>query len=584
MGTTIKTISYQYDATGKRSLMIDPNGGLTTYTYNSLNRINSLTNPQGERTTYIYNANGLQTFKYLANGSRTSFLYDANSRLTRISNLKSDDSFISQFDYKYDNVGNRLVSVEADNSRVTWTYDEAYQLTEENRTGISPYHNLFSYDVTGNRVINNQNGVRTTFSFDEANQLKTSFEPTGITTYSYDADGNQRLIETPTGSRTTMLWDFENRIALVELPAGIRNTISYEPGGLRVKLEESTGTRKFIWDNQNYLAEADVNNDIQSIYTNSPAKYGKLISQRRNSITAYYLYDSSDSTRELINSSETVTDTHLYDAWGNLIASTGSTINPFRWTGKVGYYWNEETENYYIRARTYQPTIGRWLSTDPLMFVDGVNLYLAYFVPNNIDPSGLQASGHPPGTVIVTTPGGGTKVFPPGTSQIVIDLYIKGHPGSAVITVGPDGKIPVPPEVGPFMPPPAPPRKPGFCEICVDGKIVPNKELIEKHTKAFDACIKAVQKQRDQALIDAEKIYRERSELYAIEADKLEKECESYPSVEAEFACKRLIWTSETLHQTTIFALYEGKRASIYVAAAAGLLECFEQSPCTEIF
>jgi len=56
----------------------------------------------------------------------------------------------------------------------------------------------------------------------------------------------------------------------------------------------------------------------------------------------------------------------------------------------VGYYTNEETDDVYVRARTYEPVMGCWLSADPLGFIDGANLYKAYFVPNGIDPSGLQ--------------------------------------------------------------------------------------------------------------------------------------------------------------------------------------------------
>ena len=390
MGTSNKTVSYQYDAIGNRSLMIDPEGGRTTYVYDSLNRISSLINPQGERTSYSYDANGRQTLKKLANGSRASFTYDDNSSLVTLANLRSDNSVISKFDYQYDAVGNRIASLEADNSRVTYTYDNAYQLTGEHRTGTSPYDNRFSYDSTGNRLVKNENGARTTSTYDVANQLQTSLDASGTTNYSYDNNGNQKLVVTPTGDRTTTMWNYENRTTSVELPTGVRNTMSYEPDGLRIKLEESTGTKNFIWDEQSYLAEANASNDIQVTYTNEPNQYGNLISQRRASTTSYHHYEALGSTRELTDASETITDTYSYDAWGNTITSTGTTPNPFQWTGNVGYYFDTDTANYYIRARTYQPTTGRWMSADPLMFIDGLNLYLAYFVPNSMDPSGTK--------------------------------------------------------------------------------------------------------------------------------------------------------------------------------------------------
>ena len=42
------------------------------------------------------------------------------------------------------------------------------------------------------------------------------------------------------------------------------------------------------------------------------------------------------------------------------------------------------------RARFYSPQLGRFISRDPLGFVDGMSLYRAYFVPKGIDPFGLD--------------------------------------------------------------------------------------------------------------------------------------------------------------------------------------------------
>ncbi|TWT43071.1 tRNA3(Ser)-specific nuclease WapA precursor [Thalassoglobus neptunius] len=388
MGTSKKTISYQYDSAGNRSLMIDPNGGRTTYSYDALNRISSLINPQGERTTYAYDAAGRRTVKKLANGTRASFTYDAASRLTTLANLKSDNSVISKFDYQYDKAGNRTAAAENDGSRVTYLYDATYQLTGEHRTGTPPYRNTFTYDSRGNRTLKNESGTRTTYTYDNANQLRYSLDSTGRTTYAFDANGNQERVLTPTGDRTTTTWDYENRTTLVQLPSGIRNTMAYEPDGLRVKLEESAGVKKFIWDNQNYLAETNATHDTQVVYTNEPRRYGNLVSQRRSGATSFYHSEALGSTRQLTNSSETVTDTYLYDAWGNVLTSTGATVNPYQWTGSVGYYFDLDTEDFYIRARTYRPTTARWLSVD--LIRRRANAYLSTYISLVADPSGLD--------------------------------------------------------------------------------------------------------------------------------------------------------------------------------------------------
>ena len=224
---------------------------------------------------------------------------------------------------------------------------------------------------------------------DAANQLTYSEDISGRTTYTFDANGNQQLVQSPTNQRTTTTWDYENRTTLVQRPSGIRNTMAYNPDGLRVKLEESTGTKKFIWDDENYLAESDNNNDTQVIYTNEPRIYGNLISQRRGATTNWYHYNAQGTTSDLTDASQNITDTYLLDAWGVPISSTGTTVNPFRFIGELGYYRDVDTGNDYVRARIYRPVIGRWLSVDPLPFLDGFNLYVAYFVLSKVDPSGL---------------------------------------------------------------------------------------------------------------------------------------------------------------------------------------------------
>jgi len=93
---------------------------------------------------------------------------------------------------------------------------------------------------------------------------------------------------------------------------------------------------------------------------------------------------------QLTDVNEEVTDTYEYDVWGIAIVRTGTTENPFEWIGAWGYYKDKTTGIYYVRGRDYQVEIGRWTSADPLLFVDGPNLYVAYFVPNKMDPSGYD--------------------------------------------------------------------------------------------------------------------------------------------------------------------------------------------------
>ena len=151
---------------------------------------------------------------------------------------------------------------------------------------------------------------------------------------------------------------------------------------------------KYIWDplSDYVLMEKDENGDTQATNTYLPELYGDMISQRRDGETSYYHFDGQGSTRALTDENEDVTDTYTYTAFGEEVSKTGTTENPYRYVGEKGYYFDEETDDYYVRARTYEPNIIRWRSKDPRSFVDGTNIY-SYVLnnpANRVDPTGFQ--------------------------------------------------------------------------------------------------------------------------------------------------------------------------------------------------
>ena len=58
---------------------------------------------------------------------------------------------------------------------------------------------------------------------------------------------------------------------------------------------------------------------------------------------------------------ETISDTYLYDAYGNLLKKTGTTENDYMYTGEQ---YNESTGLYYLRARYMNPKTGTFISMD----------------------------------------------------------------------------------------------------------------------------------------------------------------------------------------------------------------------------
>ncbi len=134
----------------------------------------------------------------------------------------------------------------------------------------------------------------------------------------------------------------------------------------------------FVWDelSDNVLMEVDDIGTTTAEYTNEPSQIGKLISQRRDSTDSYFHFDARRSTRQLTSENETETDSYSYSAFGVVVARSGTTENPFQYNGAIGYYTDQESGEVYVRTRSYKPRIGRWLSVDSLLFIDGPNLYV----------------------------------------------------------------------------------------------------------------------------------------------------------------------------------------------------------------
>ena len=121
----------------------------------------------------------------------------------------------------------------------------------------------------------------------------------------------------------------------------------------------------------------------------------ELVSQTQSGTTSYYLQDGQGSTRALTDSSGVVTDTYSYTAFGELFAQTGTTENSYLYTGQQ---FDSLTGLYDLRARYYNPAMGRFLSQDtyPYNFGNPVELNRYGYVGNNpinlTDPTGDTAT------------------------------------------------------------------------------------------------------------------------------------------------------------------------------------------------
>ena len=225
----------------------------------------------------------------------------------------------------------------------------------------------------------------------------TSQSSAGVTTSSYDGSGNFSTSLAPGNQPTTNTWDGESRLIQVALPSGIVDSFTYNGDGQRVQRQDSTGTTNHVWDRQNILLETNASNIIQVVYTLEPLLYGNLVSQRRSGTESFYAFDALGSSRELTCSAGSVTDSYLYDGWGNTIAVSGLTTNWLRFAGRYGYYLDSDLGAYYVRAREYGAQRGAWYTRDPVFLQDpmrnAADSGYAYARNNPLryrDASGLQ--------------------------------------------------------------------------------------------------------------------------------------------------------------------------------------------------
>ena len=109
-----------------------------------------------------------------------------------------------------------------------------------------------------------------------------------------------------------------------------------------------------------------------------------LISTYDGSAMTYRLTDGLGSTVNLCDSSGNVTVSYTYDAFGAIRSQTGSSSNYWKFAGEQR---DEESGFDYLRARYYDPEVGRFLGEDPL---GGGFAYVSNNPVNLVDPSGLS--------------------------------------------------------------------------------------------------------------------------------------------------------------------------------------------------
>ena len=104
-----------------------------------------------------------------------------------------------------------------------------------------------------------------------------------------------------------------------------------------------------------------------------PEAIKRCVSQRRSGATTYDLHDRLGTASRQTNSSTATTATRTYDAFGLLVASTGTPQGPFGFVGDEGYQEDGDSGLKLLGHRYYDPSTGRFLTRDTTQ--DGRNWY-----------------------------------------------------------------------------------------------------------------------------------------------------------------------------------------------------------------
>ena len=385
-------VAYGYDNACRLTAVTTPFGA-TAYEYDLLDRLTRVVDRNGYATVYEYDANGNRTAVHYANGFTTTYEYDLLNRLICEKTVDNKDNVVVQYVYTLGAAGERKSVTELDRT-VEYSYDSLYRLTSETITeGEKVTVYTYAYDNVSNRILKTENGAATEYVYNALNQLVSDSE----TTYEYDLNGNLiRVI----GTANSALYEYnaENKLVKATVQNGVlvteeSYTYDYEGNRTSKSTHKSNGEfeyTKYLNDNSNLtnvLAEIDENGTAKCTYTIG----ADLISQERDGNVSVYLYDGHGSVVGLANESGVVTDTYSYDAFGNLLKSTGSTKNCYRYCGEQ---FDETTGLYYLRARYMDTSTGRFISQDSYQgsISDPVSLHKYLYANANpvmyTDPSG----------------------------------------------------------------------------------------------------------------------------------------------------------------------------------------------------
>jgi len=450
-GRYSNTVAQTYDPLGRletESLTIAGQTYTTTRAYDPRSQLAQLTYPDGTQVDRAYTARGqLSTVSYAGNVVDTR-TYDPGGRLSTSgygNGVMTTWTYRDDGSTKRDNMLDTIATAHPAGVTDTvgdysYTWDANKNKTSEAITGVmSPYgfnsaagQQPAAYDADDRLVAWNRNdgnldqawtltpvGDWDLFTEEAVTQDRShgpAHEITGVTidTNSYsvqhDVKGNVTFIPAilrgaAVTDDMTLNWHFDNRLASADTDNGgtADVTFGYDALGRRVRKTAATMDTVFVQAGQQVIADYTAGaaptspreKYVYASFIDEPIlKDGTLAS---GTGIVYYHRNQQYSVTALTDAAGSVIERYAYDPHGALTILDGSgtplatqqspVSNRTTYTGRE---LDIETHLYHFRARLYSPTLGRFLTRDPLEYVDGLSLYRAYFVPGGMDSLGLS--------------------------------------------------------------------------------------------------------------------------------------------------------------------------------------------------
>ncbi len=330
-------------------------------------------------------------------------------------------------------------------TQIDWVYDELGRLNEEKHDSsinAEDYVLRFGYDLASNRLqMARQNSIAGTFVADEttdyaydasdrlqteiydslANDTNTRYQYTGTQQTSKTVKQGTAIDQGNPVSTTTYSYDLQGRLKqIVAAPDGGSTTTTsykYNDADIRVSQTEQVGagspvTTIYHINPNNHTGHAQVLEEGTDLRADGRLQVGEVaktyslgldvISQASSAASVYHLlYDGHGSTRAILDAAGAVQQRYAYDAYGRMLAGASLISDP---TAALVHllYSGEQTDNtglHYLRARYYDPAVGRFTTFDPFggSFGEPLSLHKYLYTRGNpitgIDPTGMTDLG-----------------------------------------------------------------------------------------------------------------------------------------------------------------------------------------------